>query len=93
MVLDKPRAGRILIVHGGESKKRSIRRTMDGMAWKLISSWEIVSVVITIPQDLVSGPTCVQRNDSPIRYYQTLIDLVQVNWRIGTERLESYIEH
>jgi hypothetical protein len=38
MVLDKPRAGRILIVHGGERSKRSIRRTMDGTAWKLRSS-------------------------------------------------------
>lgn len=37
-VPDKPRAGTMSIVHGGEKKSRSINKTMDGMAWKLTSA-------------------------------------------------------
>ena len=38
MVLERARAGPIVIVQGGERKRRSIRKTIDGIAWKLMSS-------------------------------------------------------
>lgn len=43
MVLDKPRAGTMLMVQGGEKKSRSIKSTMEGMAWKLISAFPSVN--------------------------------------------------
>ena len=39
MVLDKPRAGTMLMVQGGEKNSKSIKSTMEGMAWKLISAF------------------------------------------------------
>lgn len=38
MVLDKPNAGTMVIVQGGERSSKSINKTMDGTAWKLRSS-------------------------------------------------------
>lgn len=35
---DRPRAGRMSIVQGGEKKSRSINSTIDGTAWKLTSA-------------------------------------------------------
>ena len=43
MVLDKPRAGTMLMVQGGEKNSRSIKSTMEGMAWKLISAFPSVN--------------------------------------------------
>lgn len=38
MTLDKPSAGTMVIVHGGERRSKSTSKTRDGTAWKLRSS-------------------------------------------------------
>lgn len=38
MALERASAGPIVIVHGGERRRRSIKKTIDGIAWKLMSS-------------------------------------------------------
>ena len=36
-MLDRPRAGTMVMVQGGEKNSRSIKSTIDGIAWKLMS--------------------------------------------------------
>jgi hypothetical protein len=74
MVLDKPNAGTMVIVQGGERSSKSINKTMDGTAWKLRSSRHQHRPHKTLRiQTLVL--TSMQRKDHPGREHQALIDL------------------
>lgn len=90
MMVDKPNAGRNLIVHGGENRRRSISRKIEGAAWKLRSTHVSYARVPSFDR------TSMKRKNSPFRNDQTFVNLLvryfsTVKWE--TYSAQSPVQH
>ena len=78
IVLDNPNEGRIVMVHGGDKSRRSIRRITDGAAWKLMSEFPGLLMITGVCAVRSLRLTSIQGNDSPVRNDKTLVNLKAV---------------